>query len=112
MAASRLADLKAELKINPTQETAWLTFENQAKQQASAMQALGNKMHDQQAGAASTDHAAQRDAMIKLHDSSQTAQSTALKDLYAVLTPEQKTIADQRLNAMGGHHSAQKRSAN
>ncbi|MHB1199034.1 MAG: Spy/CpxP family protein refolding chaperone [Polaromonas sp.] len=111
MAASQLADLKVELKITPTQETAWLAFENQAKQQVTAMQALGSQMHNQKAGASSTDFAAQHDAMTKLHDGSQAAQSTALKDLYAVLTPEQKAIADQRLNAMGGHHTAQNRSA-
>src|SRR3989304_5248552 len=81
MAASQLADLKAELKITPTQETAWLAFENQAKQQVTAMQALGSQMHNQKAGASSTDFAAQHDAMTKLHDGSQAAQSTALKDL-------------------------------
>lgn len=112
MAATRLADLKAELKITPTQEAAWLNFENQAKQQAAAMQTMRSQMHNQQAGATSTDFAAQRDAMIKLHDGNQAARDAALKDLYAVLTPEQKAIADQRLNAMGGHRTARNYRAN
>ena len=112
MAATRLADLKAELKITPTQEAAWLTFENQAKQQAAAMQTMRSQMHNQQAGTTSTDFAAQRDAMIKLHDGNQAARDAALKDLYAVLTPEQKAIADQRLNAMGGHRTARNYRAN
>lgn len=116
MAATRLADLKTELKITPTQEAAWLTFENQAKQQAAAMQAMRSQMQaqmqNQQPGAASTDFAAQRNAMMALRDANQAAHSAALKDLYAVLTPEQKAIADQRLNAMGGHRIAHNRSAN
>lgn len=116
MAASRLADLKAELKITPAQEAAWLTFENLARQQAAAMQAMRSQMlaqmQNQQPGATGIDHAAQRDAMMALHDANQAAHSAALKDLYAVLTPEQKAIADQRLNAMGGHRTAHHRLAN
>lgn len=116
MAASRLADLKTELKITPTQEAAWLTFENQAKQQAAAMQAMRSQMQaqmqNQQPGATGSDFTAQRDAMMKLRDANQAAHSAALKDLYAVLTPEQKAVADQRLNAMGGHRSARNFRAN
>ncbi len=103
MAATRLADLKTELQITPAQEAAWLSFENQAKQQAAAMQTMRSQMqaqmHNPQPGAAGIDFAAQRDAMIKLHDGNQ----AAVKDLYAALTPQQKAIADQRLNAMGGN---------
>lgn len=106
MASGRLADLKTELKITPAQEAAWLTFESQAKQQAAAMQAMRSQMqaqmHNPQPAAAGTDFTAQRDAMIKLHDGRQ----AAVKDLYAVLTPQQKAIADQRLNAMGGPRGA------
>jgi len=116
MAASRLADLKAELKITPAQEATWLAFENLAKQQAAAMQAMRSQMqaqmHNPQPGATSTDFAAQRNAMMALRDANQAAHSAAVKDLYAVLTPEQKAIADQRLNAMGGHRIAHNRSAN
>ena len=110
MADSRLAELKAELKITSAQDAAWLAFENLTKQQATAMQALRSQMQaqmqNQQPGAASTDYTAQRDAMMKLRDANQTAHSAAVKDLYAVLTPEQKAIADQRLNTMGGRRSA------
>ncbi|OGA95826.1 MAG: hypothetical protein A3E79_12795 [Burkholderiales bacterium RIFCSPHIGHO2_12_FULL_61_11] len=116
MAATRLADLKAALKITPTQEAAWLTFENQARQQAAAMQALRSQMqaqmHNPQPGAASTDFAAQRNAMMAMHDANLAAREAAVKDLYAVLTPEQKALADQRLNAMGGHRSARNFRAN
>lgn len=116
MAATRLADLKAELKITPTQDTAWLAFEKQAKQQAAAMQTMRSQMQAQmqnpQPGAASTDFAAKRTAMMALRDTNQAAHSAAMKDLYAVLTPQQKAIADQRLNAMGGRRIAHNHSAN
>lgn len=116
MAASRLADLKAELKITPAQEATWLAFENLTKQQSAAMLALRSQMqaqmHNPQPGATSTDFAAQRNAMMALRDANQAAREAAVKDLYAVLTPEQKAIADQRLNAMGGHRIAHNRSAN
>lgn len=116
MAATRLADLKAELKITPTQDTAWLAFEKQAKQQAAAMQTMRSQMQAQmqnpQPGAASTDFAAKRTAMMALRDANQAAHSAAMKDLYAVLTPQQKAIADQRLNAMGGRRIAHNHSAN
>jgi Spy/CpxP family protein refolding chaperone len=47
------------------------------------------------------DRSAHFEAMSKFRDEQLAARSAALKDLYAVLTPEQKLIADQRL--MPGH---------
>ena len=107
-----MADLKAELKITPAQEATWLAFENLTKQQSAAMLALGSQMHNPQPGATSADFAAQRNAMMALRDANQAARETAVKDLYAVLTPEQKAVADHRLNAMGGHRSARNFRAN
>ncbi|MBK5206776.1 MAG: Spy/CpxP family protein refolding chaperone [Polaromonas sp.] len=107
-----IADLKAELKITPAQEATWLAFENLTKQQSAAMLALGSQMHNPQPGATSADFAATRNAMMALRDANQAARETALKDLYAVLTPEQKAVADQRLNAMGGHRTAHNHWAN
>src|SRR5665647_3346025 len=48
MAASRLADLKAELKITPAQEATWLAFENLTKQPdagTDAQPAAGGDQH-------------------------------------------------------------------
>lgn len=113
MTAARLADLKAELKITPAQEASWQAFEKRTQQQAQEMQA---QMQNLQPAAASTDRTAQRDAMMKLRDTHLAARSAAMKDLYAVLTPEQKAIADQRLDPMagpmGGRHAAHQRWAN
>jgi Spy/CpxP family protein refolding chaperone len=110
VAASRTAELKTQLKITPAQETAWKAFEAVVQQQATAMQALRSQMHAQmpngQAGAGGTDFAALREAMIRQHDAGQAAHSAALKDLYAVLTPEQRAIADRNTFGMGGYRGA------
>lgn len=104
-AAGYTAQLKVQLKITPEQEKAWKAYEDAVTQQASAMQAMRDQFHAQwqnpQPGATAPDMAAQHQAMFSLRQSSQAAQSAALKDLYAVLTPEQKAIADRSLNFMG-----------
>ena len=74
------------------------------QQQAEQRQAMRTQrqalMQDPKAAAA-VDRAAQREAMMKLRDEHLAARGAVLKDLYAVLTPEQKALADQRLS--GGH---------
>ena len=42
--------------------------------------------------------------MIKLRQEQQAARDAARKELLAVLTPEQKALADQRLGAGYGRH--------
>jgi Spy/CpxP family protein refolding chaperone len=105
--ASRLARLKAELKITEKQEVSWKAFENVAKQQSGSMQAQRSQMHAQmhnpQVDGTRADFTVQRDAMMALREANQASHNAAVKDLYAVLTPEQKAIADQRLNSMGGY---------
>ena len=102
--ADRLAALKAELKITPEQEPAWNALADQSKQQFTAMQSLRDQMHSQmlsgQAGPGSQEFIATRDAMFKLRQAGAEAQAAKLKDLYAVLTPEQKALADQHF--LGG----------
>jgi Spy/CpxP family protein refolding chaperone len=103
--AGRLAALKAELGIQPEQEAAWAAFEAQAQQQAASMQALHQQMQAQMHGArpaaSAADFNALHEAMFKLRQAGLETRAAALKDLYAVLTPEQKALADQRLG--GGH---------
>jgi len=110
VAAGRTAELKAELKITPAQETAWKAFDAVVQQRASAMHAMRGQMQaqmqSQQPGTGSTDFAAQREAMIKQHDASEAAHRAALKDLYTVLTPEQRAIVDRNAIGMGGHRAA------
>ncbi len=112
--AAHLAAAKAELKITAAQEPAWQAFETLVRQQAQARQALRATMQARMqdpATAAGIDHAAQREAMMKLRDSDQATRDAARQALFAVLSPEQKALADQRLGAgpghrMGGHRRA------
>ena len=104
-ADARLSFLKGELKITADQETAWDAYATQVKQQAGAMQAL----HTQAATAGQTapDRYAQRAEFAKQRAAHMEAMSAAVKDLYAVLTPEQKALADQhfggpRMGPYGG----------
>ena len=103
-ATARLAELKTELKITAAQEPAWQQYEAVVRQQADAMQALRNgmrtRMQDPKARA-EIDPQAQREAMLQMRQSNQAARDTARQALYAVLTPEQKALADQRLSV--GH---------
>ena len=103
---ARLATVKTELKITAAQEPAWEKFEGVVRQQAGARQAMRStmqgRMQDPKA-AASGDHAAQRESMMKLREGKRAERDAARQALYAVLTPEQKTLADQKLNADQGH---------
>jgi len=95
MADARLAYLKSELKITSGQETAWKSFADQAKQQAEAMQALRTTVQGS-AQATAPERLEQRNQIMKKRQEQMEKSTTAFKDLYAALTPEQKAIADQR----------------
>jgi len=90
---ARLAFLKNELKITADQEAAWDAYATQTKTQVATMVAF----HAQ--GPIAADTAAERieqhAARMKLRADQSQAMSTAVKDLFAVLTPEQQTIANQ-----------------
>jgi hypothetical protein len=110
--ASRLATVKTELGITAAQEPAWQTFETVARQHAEARQAMRSamqaRMQDPNA-AAGVDHAAQREAMMKQRESHKAEGEAARRALYAVLTPEQKAIADRQLGAGPGHRMAMRK---
>jgi periplasmic protein CpxP/Spy len=99
MAESRLADLKAQLKITSAQESAWQTFAAQAQAQAASMQALRAQMQ-QQTGTA-PDRMAQHTAAMQQRAAGMATMTNAFNALYAVLTPEQQAIADQNYRMMG-----------
>ncbi|MBL0085837.1 MAG: Spy/CpxP family protein refolding chaperone [Ideonella sp.] len=111
-AASHLSELKAQLKITAAQEPAWQKFDAFVRQQAETSQAMRTTMQAQMQAqrndpkAAPIDYAAQREAMGKLRDTHLAARDAARKELYAVLTPEQKAIADQHMRPGRGHRMA------
>ena len=102
-ADARLAFLKTTLKITDTQQAAWDAYAAKAKEQAGAMATMRAQMAAT-AQAAAPDRIAQRTELMKQRTVSMEAMSAALKDLYAVFTPEQKAIADQQF---GGWRVAQ-----
>ena len=96
---SRLADLKTLLKITTTQEAAWEAFVNAAKQQAAGMQAMRAQML---AGTGTApERMGQRASAMQQRAQAMATTTGAFDALYAVLTPEQKTVADQHFGMMG-----------
>ncbi len=106
-AESRLAGLKAELKITAAQEPAWKTFADQAKQQAEAMQALMTSAQGS-AQATAPERIELRSQFMKKQQEQMEKGAAAFKNLYAVLSPEQKALADQGFGPgmMGGGRMA------
>jgi Spy/CpxP family protein refolding chaperone len=94
-----LAALKVELKITPDQDSAWQAFTTKARQQGETMLARRAQMSAQMSGTAPSapERLAQRTELAKQGVAGMESMSAAVKDLYAALTPEQKTIADQLL---------------
>jgi hypothetical protein len=96
-AEARLAYLKSELKITADQEAAWNAYGSAVKQQAADMQAFRTAMFSSQTPQDRTtlhaNHAKQRAASFENLDK-------GLRELYAVLTPEQKAHADLYLGHM------------
>lgn len=99
MADSHLSDLKAQLKINASQEAAWQAFATQAKAQAASMQAVHVQM--QQDTGSAPERMAQRTTAMQQRAAGMATMTNAFNALYAVLTPEQKAIADQNVGMMG-----------
>ena len=98
-AEARLAYLKTDLKITTAQETAWNSFAAQARKQAEGMQGLREKMHDTTGTA--PEQLARRAEMMKQRVSAMEGHAAALKDLYAALSPDQKTLLDQHFAGHG-----------
>lgn len=99
-AATRLAATKAELKITADQEPAWQAYEAVVRQQAEVRQAMDTsrqaRMQDP-AAAASFDRTAMRETMQKYRETEQASRDQARQALTAVLSPEQKVLADRML---------------
>jgi len=103
----RLSSLKSELKITAAQESAWKSFADQTKLQAEAMQALMSTAQSS-AQASAPERLEARNQVMKKRQEQMEKGAAAFKDLYAVLSPEQKKLADQGLGLgmMGGRGMA------
>ena len=98
-AETRLSDLKAQLKITPTQEGAWQAFVAAAKQQAASMQAMRAQM--QTSAGTGPEQMGQRATAMQQRAAGMATMANAFGALYAVLAPDQKAIADQHVGSMG-----------
>lgn len=107
MADARNAYFKSELKITPAQESAWQAYADQTKQQVEAMQALRSSVQGS-AQATAPERLEQRNQVMKQRQEQMEKATAAFKQLYAVLSPEQKALADQRIGygMMGGRGMA------
>lgn len=99
---ARLSFLKDQIKITADQQKAWDAYAAQVKTQAATMQAF----HATPPGAVQTpaEGIEQRANRATLRAEQLKAMSAAVKDLYAALTPEQKTVADRHF---GGQRLSQ-----
>jgi hypothetical protein len=105
LAEKRLAAFKTELKITAQQEAAWQAFAAKATEQAKAMQAQHQQMRQERDKAGATpvpvpDRMAQHLDQMKQHLADMESMQGAVKNLYAVLTPEQRALADRHFDHM------------
>jgi len=101
-----LAALKSELGITAKQDSAWRAFANNARQQNENRQAWFAKMQEARSAGSAPEALAQQTEFMKQRQAEMAANASALKNLYATLTPEQKAIADQRFGGFGRGYSA------
>jgi Spy/CpxP family protein refolding chaperone len=99
-AESRLAAQKAELKITDKQEAAWQAYAAQVKKGAESMQATRTAIQSSTANTA-PERLALHNELMKQRVAQSEATTAALKNLYAVLTPEQRAILDRGPIAAG-----------
>ena len=86
---ARLDSLKSELKLTGNQTKAWDAFESAVNSQTQAMFATHNAMHS------TAPNPDTHIAFMEQRLNGMKAIQKARTDLYNVLTPEQKAIADQ-----------------
>lgn len=96
------ARLKSKLNITPDQEQPWQTFSDQVKQQAQTMKTMVRSMKGSPDSAPLTapEQMRQRVEFMKQRLSGMEAVSGALDRLYAVLTPEQRSVVNAHFARM------------
>lgn len=105
---ARLGDLKTALKITAAQEPAWALYANVVTQHAQTREATRTQMlaKMQDPALSQAERTVLRDEAMKVRDLHQAERAEAVKSLQAVLTPEQRTLADQFMMPMQGRGMA------
>jgi periplasmic protein CpxP/Spy len=107
-AEARIAYVKAELKITPAQETAFDTYAQAIRDNATSMQKSFQDMrgqHGQHAqNVSAIDRVEQRAKLAQMHDQQEQQYLAAFRPLYASLNPDQKKVADDLATPHFGRH--------
>jgi predicted lipid-binding transport protein (Tim44 family) len=100
----RIAVLKAEIKITPTQEPRWNNFSEAVRSAARKSQAVMQPMMTMRAGTPSTapEHLVHHEMMLTSQLDAVRTIKVAFEPLYATLSDEQKKLADQLLHGPMG----------
>lgn len=107
-AAARLDKLKADLKITPEQEKAWQGFADQSKKQIEQMQAMRTQFQPPAANATPATLPSTPERMEKAIEfmkqrlTHMEEMNASMKNLYATLTPDQKTIIEKHFSQRPG----------
>lgn len=99
MADRRLASLKSKLNITGGQESQWQAFAGRVKQDAESMKAQHASMG--QIPTAAPDRMAQHTEHMKQRVTAMEGVTATLRDLYTVLTPDQRAVADKHFAERG-----------
>ncbi len=102
--ARRHADLKAKLKIEPSQEAAWTTFTEAMKPPAD-MHKRRTAIRDELQKLSSPERIDRMRALRTERQAAVDKRGDAVKTFYATLNPEQKKVFDSRpmMQGPGGH---------
>ncbi|EKD96911.1 MAG: hypothetical protein ACD_23C01190G0006 [uncultured bacterium] len=90
--------MKKILNISAEQEAAWTTFAKIMKQQKTEMMSVMQERHANSAKSTQSapDRIDERTQLMKQRVAGMETVAAAMKQLYAVLTPQQKEILDNR----------------
>jgi periplasmic protein CpxP/Spy len=101
----RIAFLQTELKITPAQQSQWQQFADAMRQNAQSLdQAITAARQHRGTAENAVDRMTMRAEFAKVRADSDTRLLTALKPLYASLSPEQQQVANTLIGHQGWHH--------
>jgi Spy/CpxP family protein refolding chaperone len=91
----RIAFFKAELKITPAQEAQWQQVEATMRENAKVLDQTISAARQNRAGMNAIQRLELRDQFAKVRSDNNSRFLAAFKPLYASLSPEQQSMADQ-----------------
>jgi len=99
----RIAFLKVELKITPTQEAQWQQVEAAMRDNAKALDQTIASIRQNRAGGNAIQRLESREQFAKVRSENNSRFLAVFKPLYASLSPEQQRMADQLIGSAHRH---------